>query len=229
MSGHSKWATIKRAKGEKDLKRGKIFNKVSREIMTAIRLGGENPETNLRLKKAIKLAKSVSMPKDKIQKLLTKKDITKYEEITYEGFAPGGVAFLLECLTDNKVRTVAEVRHIFEKAGGNLGETGSVKYLFHKVGHIIVNDVSDKFKEIAIELGANDLAESEDATIVMVDVNACEEITKKISDLGFEVISSDAIFLPKIQHKISEEVREKASKLVDEFDKLDDVQAVYTS
>ena len=227
MSGHSKWATIKRAKGAQDAKRGKLFNKVAREIATAVRVGGNNPDTNPRLRKAIKLAKSVSMPKDNITKMLNKKDHEQYYEITYEGYAPGGVALMVECLTDNKTRTVSEVRHIFSKMGGNLGESGCVKYLFDKQGEIVVQTNSDKFKELAIELGAHDIIEDEEFTIVLTDSKDHEKISQQMTDQDFEPLSSKVIEVANTSVKVEDEMRQQVMKVIEKLEDIDCVQNVY--
>ncbi len=229
MAGHSKWATIKRAKGAQDAKRGKLFNKVSREIMTAARIGGNNPDSNPRLRKAIQLAKSVSMPKDNISKILNKKEKEQYDEVTYEGYAPGGVALMVKCLTDNKARTVAKIRHIFNKAGGNLGESGCVKYLFDKKGEIVVETASDKFKELAIELGAQDITEEEGFTIVSVKPNDHEEIYKQVVEHGYEPVSSKIIEVPNAPVTVEKEMKEKVLKIINQLEDLDDVQNIYTN
>lgn len=227
MAGHSKWATIKRAKGAQDAKRGKLFNKVAREIATAVRIGGNNPDTNPGLRKAIKFAKSVSMPKDNITKILNKKDHEQYYEITYEGYAPGGVALMVECLSDNKTRTVSEVRHIFSKVGGNLGESGCVKYLFDKKGEIVVQANSETFKELAIELGAYDIIEEEDFTIVLTESKDYEEISQQMTDQNFEPISSKIIEVPKTSVKVEDNIRQKVIKVIEKLEDIDCVQNVY--
>ena len=227
MSGHSKWATIKRAKGAQDAKRGKLFNKVAREIATAVRIGGNNPETNPRLKKAIRLAKSVSMPKDNISKILNKKDHDQYYEVTYEGYAPGGIALMVECITDNKTRTVSEVRHIFSKMGGSLGESGCVKYLFDKKGEIVVHTSSDKFKELAIELGVNDIIEEEDFTIVLTESEDHDAISQQMTEQNYEPVSSKVIEVANTNIDIAGEARQRVLKVIERLEDLDCVQNVY--
>ncbi|MDH5299439.1 MAG: YebC/PmpR family DNA-binding transcriptional regulator, partial [Desulfobulbaceae bacterium] len=164
MSGHSKWSTIKRKKGAIDAKRGKMFTKLIKEIIVASRMGGGDPEGNPRLRSAIVAAKGVNMPKDNIDRAIKKGtgdlEGTVYEEITYEGYAPGGIAVLVECMTDNRVRTVADVRHIFAKCGGNMGESGCVAWMFDKRGMIVVEKGStteDDLMELALEAGAEDV------------------------------------------------------------------------
>lgn len=237
MSGHSKWSTIKRHKGAVDAKRSKIFTKLIKEITVAARLGGGDMSGNPRLRIAIDKARAVSVPKDNIDKAIKRGtgelEGHAYEEITYEGYGPGGVAILIDCLTDNKVRTVAEVRNIFAKRNTSLGESGSVTWMFDKKGviHIDATTITEnKLFEIALDAGAEDIR-SEDGefiiTTAFVDLNKVSE-TLKQKDVAIKEASFEMI--PKTPVQITDpEVTKNLLDLIDTLDDHDDVQHVWAA
>ena len=193
MSGHSKWSTIKRKKGAADAKRGKAFTKIIKEIMVAARMGGGDINSNPRLRTAVLAAKAENMPKDNIDRAIKKGtgelEGVNYEEITYEGYGPGGVAMLVQVLTDNKNRTVADVRHIFSKHNGNLGETGCVSWMFENKGLILIDKAGvdeDKLLEVALDAGALDVKDNGKEFEVTVSPASYEEVKKKIEEAGFK-------------------------------------------
>ena len=193
MSGHSKWHSIKHKKGALDAKRGKLFTKFIKELTVAARTGGGDPDANARLRKAISDAKAGNMPNDTIDRAIRRgtgaEEGVNYEEITYEGYGPGGVALLIEAVTDNRNRTVAEIRHMFSKNGGNLGEAGSVGWLFEKKGYIVVEKAAkpeDELFEIAIEAGADDLRDDEDNFEIITSPENFEKVQDAIKSAGIE-------------------------------------------
>ena len=236
MSGHSKWSTIKRKKAAIDAKRGKIFTTLIREITIAVRAGGENPDSNPRLRHAISSARDANMPQDNIKKAIMKGTGelpgTTYEECTYEGFGPGGVALFMEVLTDNKNRTVAEIRHLITKYGGNLGENGSVAWMFDKKGQIILkrDDENENILfEDVIDAGAEDFEAVLDAFIITTDPADIMSVRSTIENKGYFVESSKVEMLPKILHRINDENSEKAISLLNEIEDHDDIKSIYTN
>ena len=236
MSGHSKWSTIKRKKAAIDAKRGKIFTTLIREITIAVRAGGENPDSNPRLRHAISSARDANMPQDNIKKAIMKGTGelpgTTYEECTYEGFGPGGVALFMEVLTDNKNRTVAEIRHLITKYGGNLGENGSVAWMFDKKGQIILkrDDENENILfEDVIDAGAEDFEAVHDAFIITTDPADIMSVRSTIENKGYFVESSKVEMLPKILHRINDENSEKAISLLNEIEDHDDIKSIYTN
>ena len=236
MSGHSKWSTIKRKKAAIDAKRGKIFTTLIREITIAVRAGGENPDSNPRLRHAISSARDANMPQDNIKKAIMKGTGelpgTTYEECTYEGFGPGGVAIFMEVLTDNKNRTVAEIRHLITKYGGNLGENGSVAWMFDKKGQIILkrDDENENILfEDVIDAGAEDFEAVHDAFIITTDPADIMSVRSTIENKGYFVESSKVEMLPKILHRINDENSEKAISLLNEIEDHDDIKSIYTN
>jgi len=234
MAGHSKWNNIQHRKGAQDAKRGKMFTKLIREITTAARLGGEDINSNPRLRAAIDKALSQNMTKDTIQRAVKRgaggEDATDMMEIVYEGYGPAGVAVLVECLTDNKNRTVAEVRHAFSKCGGNLGTTGSVAYLFEKTGLIHFNAGADeeKIMEIALEAGAEDISTEDDGSI---DVTTTPDEFIKVRDAlvkaGLKPAHAEVTLLAATQAEITDiDQAQQMMKLNDMLEDLDDVQNV---
>jgi YebC/PmpR family DNA-binding regulatory protein len=236
MSGHSKWSTIKRKKGAADAKRGKIFTKLIREIATAAKMGGGDPDANPRLRLAIDKARSANMPKDNIQRAIQKGigggEDAAYEEVIYEGYGPGGTAVLLEALTDNRKRTVSEVRHVFSKNGGNLGSTGCVAYLFEKKGFINVAPEGtdlDALIEAVLEAGALDVQESDDSLEVVTTPSEFDAVKAALVAASFEVSSAAIRMEPTTSVKLEGSDAEAMLRLADALDDLDDIQAVYAN
>jgi len=236
MSGHSKWSTIKRKKGAADAKRGKIFTKLIREIATAAKMGGGDPDGNPRLRLAMDRARSANMPKDNIQRAIQKGigggEEATYEEVIYEGYGPGGTAVLLEVLTDNRKRTVSEVRHVFSKNGGNLGSTGCVAYLFEKKGIISIPPEGtdlDALLEAALEAGALDVLESEESLDVITTPSEFEAVKAALAGSSFEVSSASIRMEPTTSVRLEGRDAESMLRLADALDDLDDIQAVYAN
>lgn len=237
MSGHSKWSTIKRKKGANDAKRGKIFTKLIKEITISARMGGGDPLGNPRLRSAINAAKAENMPKDNIDRAIKKGtgnlDGAVYEEILYEGYGPGGVAVLVETMTDNKNRTVSDVRHYFSKSGGNLGETGCVGWMFDKKGVILVDKEGvdeEKLMDIALEGGAEDVVEEEDAFQILT---APEDFNEVVEKLEAEEIAFSEASLSMVPQNVVEVAEEKPAKsllkLLESLEDHDDVQKVHAN
>jgi len=236
MSGHSKWSTIKRKKAANDAKRGKIFTKLIREIATAARMGGGDPDSNPRLRLACDKARSANMPKDNIERAIEKGtgagERDAYEEVTYEGYGPGGVAVYIETLTDNKNRTVGEVRHVLTKHGGNLGSSGCVGYLFEKKGVITFEHEgvdSDALMEAALDAAAEDVVESDDTLAVVTTVPHFESVKRALEEAGFAAVAAEISMEPTTQVKIEGDEAERMLRLSDALDDLDDVQNVYAN
>ncbi len=237
MSGHSKWSTIKYKKAIQDSRRGKAFTKVIKEITVAARIGGGDPLANPRLRAAISNAKAENMPKDNIERAIKKGtgelEGVNYEEVTYEGYGPGGVAILVETITDNRQRTVAEIRHLFSKKGGNLGEPGSVAWIFEKKGLILVE--KDKIDEetimnIALEANADDIQEQESEWEVYTTPETFEGVKSVLESNGIPILSAEITMLPSSTVKI--ETEKKAGQLLNLMEALednDDVQHVYAN
>jgi YebC/PmpR family DNA-binding regulatory protein len=236
MSGHSKWSTIKRKKGALDAKKGKIFTKIAKEISLAARLGGGDPEGNSRLRQAILAAKAENMPKDNIDRAVKKGsgdlDGGQYEEITYEGYGPGGVAVLVEVMTDNRNRTVAEIRHIFSKYGGNLAENGAVSWIFAKKGSILVEKKGvseDALMELALDAGAEDVREDEDAIEVITEAPAFESVKKVFDDHHMKYAVAQIDMVPQTSVKLEGKSAETMLKLMEALEDSDDVQEVHAN
>ena len=235
MSGHSKWATIKRKKGANDAIRGALTTKISREITIAVKMGGADPTGNMRLKLALSKAKANNVTKDNINRAIQKglgaSDTSNYEEISYEGYGPGGVAILLDILTDNRNRTAANIRHIFSKHGGNLGENGCVAWLFHKKAVFTVDketfDDEDILMEIAMDAGAEDFSADEDAFEITADPADFNAIEQALADKGIETASAEITQVPDTTVALNDADAEKLQKLLDALDEDDDVQNVY--
>jgi YebC/PmpR family DNA-binding regulatory protein len=236
MSGHSKWSTIKRKKGAVDAKRGKIFTKLIREIATAARMGGGDADSNPRLRLAIDRARAANMPKDNIERGIAKGtgagDAEAYDEVVYEGYGPGGVAVYVEVLTDNKNRTVGEVRHLLTKHGGNLGASGCVGYLFEKRGLLSyerANLDADALLEAALEAGADDVVESDESVEVVVAPAGFEDLKRDLASAGFEPEQAGVAMEPTSTVAISGSDAETMLRLADALEDLDDVQQVYAN
>jgi YebC/PmpR family DNA-binding regulatory protein len=237
MSGHSKWSTIKRKKGALDSKRGKIFTKIIKEITLAARLGGGDIEGNSRLRQAVLAAKNENMPRDNIDRAIKKGTGEigggeAYEEMTYEGYGPGGVAVLVEIMTDNKNRTVAEIRHIFSKHGGNLGENGCVSWLFDKRGSIVFDRKAineDELMELALEVGADDIREEENEIEILTDPSMFESVRDQLESKGVKYIQASIGMIPQNTVKLDEGKAEQMLKMIDKLEDNDDVQNVYAN
>lgn len=236
MSGHSKWATIKRKKAAIDAKRGKIFTKLIKEITVAVRQGGPIPENNPRLRLVIDNAKAVNMPADNIERAIKKAsgemEGVTYTEITYEGYAPAGVALMIEVVTDNKNRAAAEVRHIFSKYGGNMGAEGSVSWMFERRGVItgpLNGKTEDEIMEIAIEAGADDCEVDEGFFEMFTSVETFEDVRKALIDKNIQIENASLQWVPKNRVAVSGEDAEKVMKIIEMFEDNDDVQNVYSN
>jgi YebC/PmpR family DNA-binding regulatory protein len=237
MSGHSKWSTIKRRKGAEDAKRGKIFGKLVKEIAVAARLGGGDPDGNPRLRAAIAAAKQENMPKDNIQRAIAKgageAGGSNLEEVIYEGYGPEGVAIMVDSLTDNKNRTVSDLRHLFTKFGGSMGEPGCVAWMFDKKGVIVFDQAAvkeDELLEGALESGAEDLQTTESQIEVLTDPADFIEVKEALESRGFEPILAELQLRPKTTVAISEESRAQTIlKLVESLEDHDDVNNVFAN
>ena len=236
MAGHSKWANIKHRKGRQDAKRGKIFSRLIRELTVASKLGGPAPEDNPRLRTALDKALTANMPKDTIERAIKRgsgaAEGEDLEETTYEGYGPGGVAVIVESMTDNNNRTVAEVRHAFTKAGGNLGTDGSVSYLFIKKGLIQISNNSDfeQVMEIAIEAGAEDIEENLDNSLtISTSPENFEAIKKALIEEEIEITESEISLIPEISVSTDLETSLKIYKLLEALEDLDDTQNVHSN
>jgi len=236
MSGHSKWSSIKHKKGATDAKRGKIFTKLIKEITVAARMGGGDADSNPRLRTAILAAKSENMPKDNIERAIKKGtgelEGVSYEESTYEGYGPGGAAVFVESLTDNKNRAVADIRHIFSKAGGNLGENGCVAYMFDKKGYINIEKESvdeENLMEVAIDAGAEDVRDDENNFEVITAIEDFEAVKAAIEEQSIPYIVAEITMLPQSTANLEGKEAEQMLKLMDALEDCDDVQKVYTN
>lgn len=236
MAGHSKWANIKHKKARQDAKRGKVFTKLIREITVAARLGGGDPADNPRLRAAMDKALGQNMPKDTIERAIERGagggEGANVEELTYEGYAPGGVAILVEAMTDNRNRTVAEVRHAFSKHGGNLGTDGSVAYLFSRQGVINFAPGADeeRIMEVALEAGAEDIDAEDDGSVsVTTPWESLGEVVRALADAGLEPEHAEVTMMPSTTVACDEEQAGSVLKLIDALEELDDVQNVYSN
>ena len=236
MSGHSKWATIKRKKAATDARRGQVFTKLIREITVAAREGGGDPNFNPRLRLAVDTAKSANMPADNMDRAIKKGtgelEGVSYEEVTYEGYGPGGVALLIETLTDNAKRTVADVRHILDKHDGNLGTSGSVAWQFDRKGQIYVDAGryhEDAVFEAAIEAGAEDVSQEGDEFIVTTDLSSFQEVKDGMNEAGVEATQAELTFIAKNEVSVAGKDALKLLKILDALDENDDVQKVHSN
>lgn len=237
MAGHSKWANIKHKKGAADAKRSKIFTKIIKELTVAARIGGGDASANPRLRLAIEKAKANSMPKDNLERAIKRgtgeTEGVNYEEISYEGYGVGGVAVFVECLTDNKTRTVAEVRTIFSKNGGNLGESGSVAWMFERKGQIILGETSSSEEEIfekAIEAGADDVSQEDGRFVIITSFEDFVSVKTHLEKNSFPIEKAEVIMKPKNTIKIeSSDDAIRIFKLIDALEDNDDVQNVWSN
>jgi YebC/PmpR family DNA-binding regulatory protein len=236
MSGHSKWSTIKRKKGKADAERGKVFTKIIREISVAAREGGGDPEGNPRLRTAIAAAKAANMPADNIKRAIQKGtgelEGVKYETTNYEGYGPGGVAVLVEVLTDNKNRTVAEVRHVFSKYNCSLGEVGCVGWMFDRKGYIVVDQDKigeDELIEKALDAGAEDVRASGEIYEIYTEFTELENVRSALESSGIEMTSAEPTMIPQNTIKLEGKQAEQMLKLYEAIEDLDDVSHVYAN
>jgi YebC/PmpR family DNA-binding regulatory protein len=236
MSGHSKWHTIKRAKGKADAARGKLFNRLIREITVAARMGGGDPNANPRLRAAVMSARGSNMPNKNIETAIQKGtgqlEGVSYEEVTFEGYAPGGVALLIDCLTDNRNRTVAEVRHALTKHGGSLGSANSVNWMFKTLGVLIVSKSvvpEDALMDVVLEAGAEDLATDGEEYVVTTRMEAFGQVRDALEAKSIAVVSAELRKIAENTVKVEGEEAQKVMKLVDILDDLDDTQNVWSN
>ena len=236
MSGHSKWANIKHKKGAADARRGKVFTKLIKEIITAARLGGGDINANPRLRSAVLAAKAENMPKDNWERAIKKGtgelEGVNYEEATYEGYGPGGAAVFIESLSDNKNRAVAEIRHALNKHGGNMGENGCVAWMFDNKGYLLVEKKAideEKLMETALEAGAEDVREDGENFEVITSPEDFEAVKEAIDAAGIATIEAEVTMLPQNMTPLDGETALKMIKLIDALEDCDDVQKVYTN
>ncbi|MBI2036227.1 YebC/PmpR family DNA-binding transcriptional regulator [Candidatus Microgenomates bacterium] len=241
MSGHSKWAQIKRQKGTADVKRGLAFTKLANAITIAVRAGGgiADPESNFKLRLTIEKARTANMPKENIQRAIDRgkaplrQGSAGLEEVVYEGFGPGGIAVIIECVTDNKERTRSEVRSIFDKNGGTLGQAGSVSYQFEKVGLITVgknNQTFDEIFTIAVDHGAQDIEEAEEEVFIYTDTPALKQTKESLEKAGLAIIEAQLYRKPTVTIPVGDkELADKIISFVEKLENLDDVQKVYSN
>lgn len=238
MSGHNKWSKIKNKKGEADAKRGAVFNKLSREIFVAAKAGGGDPAMNASLRMVLDKARTANMPKDNINRAIKKAtdvgDTTNYDEITYEGYGPGGVAILVHTLTDNKKRTDANLHTIFTRNGGNMGSTGSVAYMFDRKGHLVIEreglDLSeDDMLGMILEAGADDLKTTDDVFEILTEPKAFPEVKEALQAQNLTFAHAQLSMIPQNYVSLDEEQAAILEKVVDKLEDDDDVQDVYTN
>jgi YebC/PmpR family DNA-binding regulatory protein len=234
MSGHSKWANIKNKKERTDAKRGKIFTKIGREIAVAVKEGGDNPNANSRLKDVVAKAKANNMPNDTITRSIKKAagelGNINYENIIYEGYGPGGVAVIVEALTDNRNRTASEVRHSFDKNGGSLGATGCVAWMFERKGVIAIEKAGvdeDEVMLLAIDAGASDVQSDDEMLEVITDTASSSAVREALEKAGLNFVEADVEMVPSNTVDVTEETQEKVQNLLDMLEDDDDVQNVY--
>jgi len=236
MAGHSKWANIKHKKAVQDAKRGKIFTKIIKELMISARDGGSDPESNPRLRQAIVTAKAANMPNDTLKRAIQKGagelEGVDYEEFIYEGYGPGGIAIIMEVMTDNKNRTVAEIRHLMNKYGGSLGENGSVSWMFEKAGQVIIsNEGLDEniVLDDVLSMGAIDFLSRNSEFIISTEPSDLARISDEIDEKNYKIILSKIEMLPKSWVKISGEELNKVLVLMDHLEEQDDIQNLYAN
>ena len=236
MSGHSKWHNIQAKKGKADAARGKVFTKLGRELLIAVKEGGPDPAGNSKLKNIIAKCKAANMPNDTINNAIKKASgsTENYEEITYEGYGTNGVAVIVSAATDNKNRTAADVRHAFDKSGGNLGTSGCVSYLFNKKGLIVIDRSTtdldeDNMMMLALDSGAEDFEASEEVYEITTDPSSFTEVREALEKEGLEFLEADVKLIPTTYIELSEEQGEKMQRLIDRLEDLDDVVEVYNN
>ena len=234
MSGHSKWHNIQAKKGKADAARGKIFTKLGRELLIAVKEGGPDPAGNSKLKDVIAKCKAANMPNDTINNAIKKASSSNenYEEIVYEGYGPNGVAIIVQAATDNKNRTAADVRHVFDKSGGNLGTTGCVSYMFNKKGVIIIEKESTDMSEddlmmLALDAGAEDFSSEDEIYQIITEPNDFSVVREKLEESGLEFLEAEVQMVPTTTVSLDEKGQEKMERLLEKLDELDDVSNVY--
>lgn len=232
MAGHSKWANIKHRKGRQDAKRAVLFSKLARAITVASKLGGPDPDSNATLAQAIQAAKDVSMPKDNIERAVAKGAAStegeNFENVLYEGYGPEGIALMVECLTDNRNRTAAEVRHAFSRSGGSLGTDGSVSYMFARVGEVQLAEGADEDEALlaAADAGAEDISGDDGVVVVTCEPGAIAPVRAALEENGFAVERSESVLRPATTIELDADGLEKVVRLIDSLEDLDDVQKV---
>lgn len=236
MSGHSKWANIKHKKGAADARRGKIFTKLIKEITVAARAGSGDINANPRLRTAVLEAKAENMPKDNIERAIKKGtgelEGVHYEESTYEGYGPGGVAVLIDSLADNKNRAVSEIRHALTRHGGNMGESGCVAWMFKKKGYMVVEKgavAEDTLMEVALEAGAEDVRDDGDSFEIITDPDLFEDVKASIEAKGIPLVDPEVTMVPQTMTPVEGETAQRLIRLIEALEDLDDVQKVYTN
>ena len=234
MSGHSKWHNIQAKKGKADAARGKIFTKLGRELLIAVKEGGPEIASNSKLKAVIAKCKAANMPNDTINNAIKKASSSNenYEEITYEGYGPSGVAVIVEASTDNKNRTAADVRHVFDRAGGNLGTTGCVSYMFNKKGVIVIDKTATNLSEddlmmMSLEAGAEDFEAEEEVYTITTSPEDFSSVRESLEGQGLSFLEADIQMVPTTYVTLDEKAQERMEKLLDNLDELDDVMNVY--
>ena len=236
MSGHSKWHNIQAKKGKADAAKGKIFTKLGREILIAVKAGGPDPTSNSKLKDVIAKCKANNMPNDTITNSIKKASgegsDKEYEEITYEGYGPNGIALIVEASTDNRNRTAADVRHIFDKSGGNLGTTGCVSYLFNKKGVIVIDKTTTNMSEddmmmLALDSGAEDFSADEECYEITTDPSEFSKVREALENQGLEFVEAEVQMVPTTTVTVPDDAVEKVERLIDNLNDLDDVMNVY--
>lgn len=238
MAGHSKWNNIKHKKGKADAQKGKIFAKVAKEIIVAVKHGGGDPDANFALRMALDKARSVNTPNENINRAIQRglggADGDNYEEFSYEGFGPGGVAVMVDLLSDNRNRTASDIRHLFSKHGGNMGENGCVAYLFDKKGLIVIEREQETRSEdemllLALEVGAEDLQVDEESFEVITAPTDLESVRSFLTEQGITIASAELSMIPQTMVAVEGDVAERVFKLLDALEDHDDVQNVYTN
>ncbi len=236
MSGHSKWANIKRKKGKNDAIRGKITTKISKEITVAARMGGGDPVGNMRLKLALQKAKENNVPKDNIQRAIQKgvgaAGGAGFDEVIYEGYGPGGVAVIAECMTDNRNRAAADVRHAFTRHGGNLGESGCVSWMFKKKGILVVDKEAadeDTLMMLALDAGAEDVKSADDSYEILTDPDDFFTVQEALEKNSIQTLASEISMIPDTTIALEGDTAQKMQNLIDALEDADDVQEVYTN
>ena len=234
MSGHSKWHNIQAKKGKADAARGKIFTKLRNKLLIAVKQGGPDPAGNSKLKNVIAKCKAANMPNDTINNAIKKASSSNenYEEIVYEGYGPNGVAVIIEASTDNKNRTAADVRHVFDKAGGNLGTTGCVSYMFNKKGMIVIEKASTTMEEddlmmLALDAGAEDFSAEEEVYEIVTDPADFSNVREKLEEAGLEFLEAEVQMVPTTTVSLDEKGIEKMERLIENLEDLDDVSNIY--
>jgi len=234
MSGHSKWNNIKRKKEKTDAQKAKIFTRIGRELAMAVKAGGPDPNVNGKLRDIIAKAKANNVPNDNIDRMLKKvsnEDASDYEEIIYEGYGPAGIAVVVETLTDNRNRTAGEMRHYFDKNGGNLGQSGSVMFMFERKGIIIIDSEGldeDTVMEDALEAGADDFNTNDDSFEIVTDPNSVDAVSAALTEKGYTFVSAQAEYVPNMTNDLTdEEAVFKMNRLLDMLEENDDVQGVW--